>query len=138
MCICVYVYMCICVYVYMCPFNRGQNAWTILFDLTRAPSYINFTRWGFIHLAYSPVLPHNVCICTVLLALASWNSARYMKLIVMYREVKFYDLSKFENCPFRKKIDLLKPWKFTKKRFTTSSIKLKFGNLFGLFEPFLL
>ena len=35
-------------------------------------------------LVYSPVLPHIVFICTVLLALASWNSAWYMKWTRMY------------------------------------------------------
>ena len=34
---------------------------------------------GIIYLAYSHVLPHIVCICTVLLVLANRNSARYMK-----------------------------------------------------------
>ena len=32
----------------------------------------------------SPVLPHIVYICTVMLALATWNSARYMKLTGLY------------------------------------------------------
>ena len=58
----------------------------------RSPPRIKFHQKGIVYSACSPVLPHIVCICTttvacictVLLALASWNSARYMNWTEMY------------------------------------------------------
>ena len=47
--------------------------------------HINFTRSGSF-IWRSLVLPHIVCICTVLLAQDSWNSARYMEWAELYRD----------------------------------------------------
>ena len=67
--------------------NISHSRWklTDCYRLCIMPVKIYLKTHKFHYLAYSPVLPHIVCICTVLLALASWNSFQYIKWTGMYR-----------------------------------------------------